>query len=466
MASTRPLPPVARRFLTGRGRLGSRELYLVRGFHAWLDRSGLHLSGLDGEKVRRFLASPRFRSLKPTNQLNHRQRLLRYLDWLFSTRQLAFDPDCLRSRPKRLCPLAEEFLAVVRTTHKRATCHKYAWAVRKFHGWLARGRRELPDLDRRTMSSWLVDLQRQGLHPHTRLNCLLGVRVYLRWMRDHGLVKFDPDDLIRSRDLPKLPDYLPRPLPPEADRQLQARLAASDSSYCLGLLLMRRTGLRIGELRDLEFDPLRTTPDGQAYLKVPLGKLDNERLVPLDEETHCLVRQLQSRGDPNRQWLIATPSGDHTRRVDFNRLLRQACDGLNISEAVTTHRLRHTYASSLLSAGISLVVLMRLLGHRDFHMTLRYAAITPEVVRAEFDQALAQLEKRYRVAPPEQPAPFEPLKVLADLVRWTQNSLASDQPRQVRGVVRRIRRLRSDLQRLLRDVSGTASPRQPDQSAG
>src|SRR6266545_4640406 len=225
------------------------------------------------------------------------------------------------------------------------------------------------------MSSWLVDLQRQGLHPHTRLNCLLGVRVYLRWMRDHGLVKFDPDDLIRSRDLPKLPDYLPRPLPPEADRQLQARLAASDSPYCLGLLLMRRTGLRIGELRDLEFDPLRTTPDGQAYLKVPLGQL-------------------------------------------------------------------------------------------DFHMTLRYAAITPEVVRAEFDQALAQLEKRYRVAPPEQPAPFEPLKVLADLVRWTQNSLASDQPRQVRGVVRRIRRLRSDLQRLLRDVSGTASPRQPDQSAG
>jgi site-specific recombinase XerD len=454
MAVMRPLSPTARRFLADEGRPASHDSTVLRRFQSWLDHSGLQLPDLDAARVRRFLTASQFRSLRPRTQQNYRQRLLRYLDWLFATSRLRFDPRRLRSYRERLPPLAAEFLAVVRTTRKETTRRSYSWALGVFHDWLTRSGRELPALDRRAMSSWLVTLQRRGLHPKTRVNAIQCVRIYLRWLRDHRLVPFDPDELIRSRDLPKLPDYLPRPLPPEADRQLQARLAASDSDYCLGLLLMRRTGLRIGELRDLEFDPLRTDPAGQVYLKVPLGKLDNERLVPLDDETHQLVRKLRSTGLPRRRWLVATPSGDHTRRVNFNHLLRQACDGLDIPEAINTHRLRHTYASSLLSAGISLVALMRLLGHRDFHMTLRYAAITPELVRAEFDQAFTQLEKRYRVAPPAQPA-FEPLQVLGDLIRWTQKTLAQDQPRQVNALVKRLRRLRADLQPLIR--SGPAA---------
>jgi hypothetical protein len=58
-------------------------------------------------------------------------------------------------------------------------------------------------------------------------------------------------ELIRPGDLPKKPDYLSRPLPPDADQELQKRLKQSDSSVALGLYLMRRTGLRVGELRRL-----------------------------------------------------------------------------------------------------------------------------------------------------------------------------------------------------------------------
>src|SRR5262245_57197859 len=62
-----------------------------------------------------------------------------------------------------------------------------------------------------------------------------------------------PDELARRPDLPKLPRYLPRPLTIEADRELQRRLDTSEDPRAWALLLMRRTGLHIGELYNLEY---------------------------------------------------------------------------------------------------------------------------------------------------------------------------------------------------------------------
>jgi integrase len=51
------------------------------------------------------------------------------------------------------------------------------------------------------------------------------------------------------------------------------------------LLFTRATGLRIGELRELELDCVHEIDGHGAWLKVPLGKLATERMVPLDTET-------------------------------------------------------------------------------------------------------------------------------------------------------------------------------------
>jgi integrase len=56
----------------------------------------------------------------------------------------------------------------------------------------------------------------------------------------------------------------------------------SDSIYHQGLLLMRLTGLRIGELCSLERNCIRRDHLNNCFLKVPLGKLNTERLVPMD----------------------------------------------------------------------------------------------------------------------------------------------------------------------------------------
>ena len=87
--------------------------------------------------------------------------------------------------------------------------------------------------------------------------------------------------LIFERDSPRLPRPLPRYLPPDADRRLIDALETSPNRLRAdALLLARATGMRIGELIDLELDCVHEVPGQGAWLKVPLGKLATERMVP------------------------------------------------------------------------------------------------------------------------------------------------------------------------------------------
>ena len=209
----------------------------------------------------------------------------------------------------------------------------------------------------------------------SRSHILFDVRVYLLWLSEQLPMRTAPHELIRKSDIPKLPQYLPRPLTAAADRELQRRLAAADEPGTWALLLMRRTGLRIGELRNLEYHCIR--PDEQRpLLKVPLGKLNNERLVPLAPEAVELIRRLQSVGARPRSWLVPVLAAARMSYDRIRRLLETHSRDLPDPVRITSHRLRHTYATEMLSAGMSLPGVMRLLGHRDHHMTLRYTAIT------------------------------------------------------------------------------------------
>jgi len=441
------LPPFAQEYL----KLRPRAKAVTQHFHVWIQSTYRPIKQLEPREVAQFISIVATSSVsKSTRALDCRQAR-HYLEWLHLRQLLHFDPQSLWSRARpTLPPSATRFLQSLQPTHKPSTLGGYRSALGQFHAWLSARARSLEQLERSDTDAWLQWLHQRGLHASTRLHVIQDIRSYLHWLDEQGSLTVPADSLLRRSDLPKLPQYLPRPLPPDVDVALQKRLRKSRCRLQLGLLLMRNTGLRIGELLRLSHRCIRVDARGNSFLKVPLGKLDTERLVPLDPKTLKLVRRLQRTGGGHRNFLLES-GGRPIRFEVINTALRKACHGLSAPEPITSHRLRHTYATTLLSGGMSLVAIMRLLGHRDYRMTLRYAAITDETVLIEYNEALRRTSQRYAAPLPPAALPgHDPLAHLLDLIRFVDKRAQDDSLDRERSLVlvKRIRRLHSDIKRL------------------
>ena len=125
-----------------------------------------------------------------------------------------------------------------------------------------------------------------------RLHYLIQLRRLLQDLADNGH-PLQPN-LIRPEDFPLPTLYLPRSFSPEQDQQLQQQLRHADDLESNALLLIRSTGVRIGECVDLSLDCLRQVSQDQWALHVPLGKLHTERQVPVDEATRRILDRILS----------------------------------------------------------------------------------------------------------------------------------------------------------------------------
>ena len=69
-------------------------------------------------------------------------------------------------------------------------------------------------------------------------------------------------------------------------------------------------------------------------------------------------------------------------KKDVRKSLRRVMDKAGLS-GVTLHTLRHTFASQLVMAGVSLRDVQELMGHQNFQTTLRYAHLSPDHVKKQ-----------------------------------------------------------------------------------
>ncbi len=156
-------------------------------------------------------------------------------------------------------------------------------------------------------------------------------------------------------------------------------------------------------------DCVHEVPEHGHWLKIPLGKLDTERMVPIDAEILELIDHITTLRTPGR----ALPHPRYRRPAQFlftylgRRLTQQAVRAeLNRAATVaglghiTSHQLRHTYATALVNAGVSLQALMALLGHTSAEMSLRYGRLFDATVRAEYERALDLAKQQARTPVP------------------------------------------------------------------
>ena len=229
-----------------------------------------------------------------------------------------------------------------------------------------------------------------------------------------------PPACVRVRCAPS-PRPLPRALAPDIDAALMHAIAALEDPFaCSALLVLRRAGLRLGECLDLPLDCVVDYGPTGTWLRVPLGKLGTERSVPLDADTVAALDawaaqrgQQRPHADPRTGAPTDFLFAEHGRRLKAWRIrkgLRVAVVAAGLTGpggeplTVTPHQLRHTFATELANAGMSLQALMALLGHVTPEMTLRYATLASPTLRAAYDEAIGKIARRIPVAPAGHPA--------------------------------------------------------------
>jgi integrase len=217
-----------------------------------------------------------------------------------------------------------------------------------------------------------------------------------------------PDLLILPDDFPHRDQYLPKPLSPEDDQRLIQQLCRTDNLSSNVLLLLRATGMRIGECLSLAPDCLRHLGSQQWAMHVPLGKLHTERWIPVDDHARRIVERIRELRDASEMaahapFLIPQPRGLRRACEIIRRDLRQAARAAGCATRCHPHRLRHTFATEMLRAGIGLPALMQLMGHKSLEMTLRYVEITQADLQRQFHTARHNIATRHSI--PQLPAP-------------------------------------------------------------
>jgi integrase len=387
---------------------------------------------------------------------------------LFALQQACYELGLLSRPPRKAGPIAQgpaelaqairqpeirqevvRYVATIATTLRPASVYARTKAIMVLCDWLAERHptvRRLDQLERTThIEPFLVWARRRpwrGAYGRGRTvslvllhHDLVDLRVFFEDIACWGWASAPRGRLLFLSDLPRLPEPLPRALPPEIDRALMAAVAGLQDGFArTGLQLLRATGMRVGELLDLELDCLVDFASHGSWLRVPVGKLGTERMVPLDEDTLAVLDDWTAQRGQQR----AIPHPRHDQPADFlfveqgrrltdwrlRRGLDQAARAAGLTGPggsplhVTPHQLRHTFGTSLINAGISLPALMALLGHVTPEMTLRYAKLAAPTVRAAYQQAMDKVRLR-------QPLPLlvGGRQAVPDRIEWLRSEM-------------------------------------------
>ena len=136
-------------------------------------------------------------------------------------------------------------------------------------------------------------------------------------------------------------------------------------------------GLRISDVRELTWDKLQKDNNGNMFIKFVAKKTQRNEYLPIREEA---IRYLPKKTDGTSDGDLVFTAISHKGYV--NLILQQWTFCAGIKKKVTFHTSRHTYATLLLSKGVRLEVVSKLLGHKSIKTTEIYAKI---VDSAKFD---------------------------------------------------------------------------------
>ena len=131
-----------------------------------------------------------------------------------------------------------------------------------------------------------------------------------------------------------------------------------------------QTGCRYGSLRHMRYQDVDLKA---ATTLVRVTKSGETQLIHLKAEGCGLLLALMT-GKKRNDFVFTKADGSQWKPSDQQRRMEKGCSVAGIEPAVTFHELRDTFASHLVMAGVPLLTVSKLLGHKDVRTTEKYYA--------------------------------------------------------------------------------------------
>ena len=218
---------------------------------------------------------------------------------------------------------------------------------------------------------------------------LSAIKNFFNWLYKKHDIKNDAVSIISG---PKKDKTLPKAIDAPDAFELLDQVTDFAKSDWQGLrdkavmILLYGSGLRISEALNLNIGDIK---EGQNALMIK-GKGKKERLVPLLPISIKAVQAYLDKvpyplktGDP----LFVGARGERLLARIIQRQMQKIRAVVGLSDSVTPHTLRHSFATHLLNEGCDLRAIQELLGHESLSTTERYTNVSLDTLQKEYNKA-------------------------------------------------------------------------------
>lgn len=251
-------------------------------------------------------------------------------------------------------------------------------------------------VDRLTLRSFLGFLTRRQLSKRSTARALSAVRSLFRWLHRQDIVDANPGRSVASPKLDRyLPAYLDRPQVERLFEQAEVRAwegRFSDVRNLAMLELFYSTGMRLAELHGINRQDLDLV---SQQVKVR-GKGRKERILPVGNHAQLALRNYESKRDElartigakaDRAAFFLSERGRRISRRAIQAIVTRYLKRVDEEAGLSTHSLRHTFATHLLDAGADLRAVQELLGHASISTTQIYTHTSVERLKKVHQKA-------------------------------------------------------------------------------
>lgn len=287
----------------------------------------------------------------------------------------------------------ERFLQTLQSSPR--TRETYGRALRQFTTFITQHDiAEWTEITPRDIETYLQSLSQRGLKASTVANHLAALRSFFRYLQLNQQVKLNPAQQVIT---PKQPKPLPKALSVEQTQQLlnstpKTWQAIRDQAIWE---LLYASGMRVSELAAL------TVAQGRQLLaqketKV-MGKGRKERHIFIGESAHQALAHWLSVRDQvpsETQQLFINRRGQPLSVRTIQQRLKAQGQKIGLPQGVTSHKLRHSFATHMLESSGDLRAVQQLLGHSSLDATQVYTRMDFQHLMKVYEQAHPRANKK------------------------------------------------------------------------